>query len=94
VQVCEPLRAHGDKQQREMDNAAHKLGVLFWQLNAQQLSGTVLALLADLSAAVARGAWHDAQQLHIKLTGSHWDECKEWLGAIKRLIKARQAFQG
>jgi hypothetical protein len=92
MQAVEPLGQQSMAKQKEIQNSAQRLGILFWQLNNQQLSSGVLALLEELANAVARGDWMAAQQFHIKLTGSHWDECGQWLQAIKRLIKARQSL--
>jgi hypothetical protein len=92
VQACEPLAAQSMAKQREMETYAQRLGFLFWQLNCRQLSPPVIALLSDFASSVSQFDWPAVQRTHMKLTGSHWDECGQWLQAVKRLSKARQAL--
>ena len=92
MQACEPVAQQSMAKHREMESSAARLGYLFWQLNAQQLSAPVLAILSDLAAAVSRSDWPAVQQLYMRLTASHWDECSHWLQAIKRLSKTRSTL--
>lgn len=92
VQAVEPLGQQNIARSKEIANSAQRLGLLFWQLAHDQLSPDVLSLLSSLAAAVAASDWAAAQQHHIKLTAQHWNECGQWLSAIKRLIKARQSL--
>lgn len=92
MQACEPLAQHA-LQQREMEDNGKKLGILFWKLNAHELSNEVVALLVPLSQALTAGDIATAKSIHVKLTGSHWSECSHWLQVIKRLMKARQQLQ-
>jgi hypothetical protein len=89
LQACEPLAQHA-LHQREMEDNAKKLGVLFWKLNAHEVSDEVLGLLVPLVQALTAGDIPTAKSIHVKLTGSYWSECSQWLQVIKRLTKARQ----
>ena len=78
---------------KEMEDNAKKLGILFWKLNANELSEEVVTQLVPLSHALSAGDIATAKSIHVKLTGSHWNECSSWLQVIKRLMKARQQLQ-
>lgn len=92
MQACEPL-AQNALQQREMEDNAKKLGILFWKLNAHEISDEVVGLLVPLAQALTAGDIATAKSIHVKLTGSYWNECSQWLQVIKRLTKARQQLQ-
>lgn len=76
-----------------MEDNAKKLGILFWKLNVHELSDEVVGLLVPLAQALTSGDIATAKSIHVKLTGSHWSECSQWLQVIKRLMKARQQLQ-
>lgn len=70
LQVCEPLRAQDAKAARMLDDVAAKLGALFWQLNAAQLSPGVVSMLGELAAAVQNLDWQTAQQVRRSAAGA------------------------
>lgn len=80
-------------QRKEMEDNAKKLGILFWKLNAHDLSEEVVGQLVPLSHALSAGDIATAKAIHVRLTGNHWNECSSWLQVIKRLMKARQQLQ-
>jgi protein transport protein SEC31 len=48
--------------------------------------------LLQLCAALEIGDYNTAQHIQVGLTTSDWDECSQWLTALKRLVKARQSL--
>ena len=47
--------------------------------------------VSRLGAAVEQGDWDAAASVQHALAASDWDECAQWLTAVKRLVRARQA---
>ncbi|KAK3238801.1 hypothetical protein CYMTET_51221 [Cymbomonas tetramitiformis] len=76
----------------ESDDNSKRLGTLFFKLNLGDISDSVSAKLLQLCAAVDRQDYATATQLQVGLTISDWDQCCQWLTALKRLIKTRQGM--
>jgi protein transport protein SEC31 len=45
-----------------------------------------------LCAALDSGDYGTATQIQVGLTTSDWDECSQWLTALKRLVKTRSTL--
>ncbi|KAK3253493.1 hypothetical protein CYMTET_37261 [Cymbomonas tetramitiformis] len=84
--------AQAGSKKRESDDNSKRLGTLFFKLNLGDISDSVSAKLLQLCAAVDRQDYATASQLQVGLTTSDWDECSQWLTALKRLIKTRQGM--
>ncbi|GLC43098.1 hypothetical protein PLESTF_001202800 [Pleodorina starrii] len=87
--ACLPL-ANNPAKKREMDDNTKKIGMLFWKLNAGEVSASVVPKLQQLCAAIDGGDWHSANHIQVQMTTTDWDECGFWLSAVKRMIKLRQ----
>lgn len=74
---------------REMDDNSRRLGGLLWKLNEGEISGAVCSKLQSLCTALKAGDLAGAYKVQVSLTTSDWDECSQWLTALKRLLKAR-----
>mmetsp|Transcript_24380 Transcript_24380/g.43410 ORF Transcript_24380/g.43410 Transcript_24380/m.43410 type:complete len:1160 (-) Transcript_24380:43-3522(-) len=75
---------------REMDDNAKRLGGLFWHLNKADVSPSVAGKLTALCQALDAGDFPQASHIQVQMTTSDWDECSQWLTALKRLIKSAQ----
>lgn len=47
---------------------------------------------SQLCAALDSGDYGTATQIQVGLTTSDWDECSQWLTALKRLVKTRSTL--
>ncbi|KAK9829183.1 hypothetical protein WJX72_004364 [[Myrmecia] bisecta] len=77
---------------REMEDNSKRLGQLFWKLNSRDVSPGVQQKLLQLCAALDAGDFNTASHVQVGLTSTDWDECSNWLTALKRLIKTRQSL--
>ena len=75
---------------REMEDNSKRLGVLFWHLNKGDVSPSVGAKLQSLCQSLDAGDLATASHIQVQMTTSDWDECSQWLTALKRLIKTAQ----
>jgi protein transport protein SEC31 len=75
---------------RENEDNSKRLGQLLWKLNAGDISDRVAQQLLRLCQALDQGDLNTAGQVQVSLTATDWDECGQWLTALKRLIKTRQ----
>ena len=89
AQVCAPLRQQDEKAARMLDDVAAKLGTLFWQLNAQQLSPDVVAMLGELAAAVQNLDWQSAQQVRCRHWGASWRVVLRCVGGSPHTTSSR-----
>ena len=70
-----------------MEDNSKRLGNLFWSLNKGDVSPSVSAKLQLLQQALDAGDLQYANNLQVQMTTTDWDECSQWLTALKRLIK-------
>mmetsp|Transcript_32134 Transcript_32134/g.91150 ORF Transcript_32134/g.91150 Transcript_32134/m.91150 type:complete len:1157 (-) Transcript_32134:57-3527(-) len=75
---------------REMEDNSKRLGVLFFHLNAGDVSPSVSGKLQSLCQALDAGDLATASHIQVQMTTTDWDECSQWLTALKRLIKTAQ----
>jgi len=75
---------------REMDDNSKRLGVLLWHLNKGDVSSNVAGKLKSLCQSLDAGDLATASHIQVQMTTSDWDECSQWLTALKRLIKTAQ----
>ena len=86
---------------REAEDNERRLGALLWKVanNNNDANGGTPPLVSSrvaegvsrLGAAVEQGDWDAAASVQHALAASDWDECAQWLTAVKRLVRARQA---
>ncbi|EIE18851.1 hypothetical protein COCSUDRAFT_49081 [Coccomyxa subellipsoidea C-169] len=84
VRECNPVMAA--KAREDSDNKK-RIGMLFWRLNAGDVSPGVQAKLQQLAAALAARDFGQANSIQTALTTTDWDECDKWLTALRRLLK-------
>ena len=89
--ACTAAAAGNPGKKRELDDSSKRLGALLWRLNKREVSASVLSKLQALCGALDRGDLAAVNALVVQLTSADWDECGQWLPALKRLIKARSA---
>jgi len=90
--ACAAASQMGAKK-RESDDNSKRMGGLFWKLSNGDVSATVSSKLLQMAAALDVGDFSTATSVQVALTTSDWDECSQWLTALKRLIKTRQTLQ-
>ena len=78
---------------REVDDNSRRLGILFWKLNLGDIKPSVRTQLLELCKALSSRDFGTAQRLHVSLTTTDFDECGQWLTAIKRIIKGLQQIR-
>ena len=88
---CAAAVASQPAKKREMDDSSKRLGALFWKLNAGDVSPSVAGKLLQMAQALDAGEIATAMQINVGLTTSDWDECSNWLQALKRLLKSPRA---
>lgn len=88
---CVPL-VNNPAKRKEMDDNSKRLGQMLWKLNAGEVSPHVVQKLMQLCQSLDAGDLATASHIQVELTTSDWDECGQWLTALKRLIKMRQGF--
>ena len=88
--MCAKAFENNPSKKREMDDNSKRLGVLFFKLNLDDVKPSVKAQLLELCKALNAKDFMHASKVHISLTTTDFDECGQWLTALKRLIKTRQ----
>ena len=78
---------------REVDDNSRRLGILFWKLNLGDIKPSVRTQLLELCKALSSRDFGTAQRLHVSLTTTDFDECGQWLTAIKRIIQGLQQIR-
>ena len=87
--ACTSAAAGNPAKKRELDDSSKRLGALLWRLNKREVTPSVLSKLQALCGALNRGDFAAVNALVVQLTSADWDECGQWLPALKRLIKTR-----
>lgn len=90
--MCAQAYQGNPSKKREIDDNSRRLGILFFKLNANDIKASVKAQLIALCQALSARDFAQASRIHINLTTTDFDECGQWLTALKRLIKTRQAI--
>lgn len=76
---------------RELEDADKRCGRLAWQMEQDDLSADVRQKVTELCSALASGDPSSASLNQVSLTTENWQECKDWISGIKRLIKLLKA---
>jgi hypothetical protein len=61
-------------------------------IGTKQLAEDSCCCNSQLCAALDSGDYGTATQIQVGLTTSDWDECSQWLTALKRLVKTRSTL--
>ena len=88
--LCASAYANNPSKKREVEDNSRRLGILFFKLNLNDVKPSVKAQLQELCKALGSKDFAQASKIHISLTTTDFDECGQWLTALKRLIKTRQ----
>lgn len=75
-----------------MDDNSRRLGVLVWKLANGQVSNDAAELLLQMCRALDANDMDGAQAIWRQFVQQQvlFDECQDWVTALKRLIKYRQ----
>lgn len=90
--ICAKAYEGNPGKKREVDDNSRRIGILFFKLNIGDVKPSVRAQLLDLCRALAARDFASASKIHISLTTTDFDECGQWLTALKRIIKTRQTL--
>ncbi|CAO3644634.1 unnamed protein product [Cunninghamella blakesleeana] len=74
-------------QKKFWDDVDKRLGYLFDQLNNHEVSESVIQSLLKLVDAYNYGKYEEAQNIQMNLVTTKYDECSNWLLALKRIIE-------
>jgi protein transport protein SEC31 len=88
--ICAKAYEGNPGKKREVDDNSRRLGILFFKLNMGDIKPSVKASLLELCKALSARDFVSASKIHISLTTTDFDECGQWLTALKRIIKTRQ----
>jgi len=86
--ACIAAAGGNPAKKRELDDSSKRLGALLWRLNKRDVSQSVLSKLQALCGALDRGDYATVNALIVQLTSADWEECSQWVPALKRLVKA------
>lgn len=75
-----------ERYRRPLDDTARRLGLLFDQLNNNQLTDGTREQLRIMSAGIRNADWPRAYAIHMELTSDKMHECRDWIVGIKTLI--------
>ena len=90
--ICAKAYEGKPGKKREVDDNSRRIGILFFKLNIGDVKPSVRAQLLDLCRALSARDFASASKIHISLTTTDFDECGQWLTALKRIIKTRQTL--
>ncbi len=90
--ICAKAYEGNPGKKREVLDNSRRLGILFFKLNIGDIKPTVKTQLLDLCRALSARDFPSASKIHINLTTTDFDECGQWLTALKRIIKTRQTL--
>lgn len=90
--ICAKAYEGNPGKKREVDDNSRRIGILFFKLNIGDVKPSVRAQLLDLCRALSARDFASASKIHISLTTTDFDECGQWLTALKRIIKTRQTL--
>lgn len=90
--LFEVCSAAAPNKAREMADNSKRLGGLLWRMNIGDFSPRVTDHLKQLGAALNANDIAGATAIQLKLTTDDWDECCNWLTALKRVLKLRSTL--
>ena len=90
--ICAKAYEGNPGKQREVNDNSRRLGILFFKLNIGDIKPSVKTSLIELCRALSARDFPSASKIHISLTTTDFDECGQWLTALKRIIKTRQTL--
>ena len=95
MDACSPCAREGfvaaqPAKKREMDDNSKRLASLLYKMNEGEVTPGVVEALQQMGQALAGRDLALASKIQIKLSTTDWNECSNWLQAIRRLLKVRQ----
>ncbi|KAI8332278.1 hypothetical protein BC941DRAFT_437121 [Chlamydoabsidia padenii] len=73
-----------------LNDTEKRLDTLFDNLNNNEVSEDIGQSLLKLTQAVQNHDYHGAQNIHVGLVTTKYDQCGAWLVGVKRLIDHAQ----